>query len=63
VFLHDDHSGPLAIALYSAALFTLTEGRAYSEAEYREWLEDTGLKVTGRYSTAVHCGVLIAEHA
>lgn len=61
VFLHDDHSGPLPIALYSAALFTLTEGRAYSVAEYREWLEEAGLTVSGPFSTAVHCGVLVAE--
>ncbi len=30
VFLNDALDGPLAIALYSAALFTLTEGRAYT---------------------------------
>ena len=35
VYLHDTMDGPLPIALYSAALFTLTEGRAYSAAEYR----------------------------
>ena len=35
VFLADTLDGPLPIALYSAALFTLTEGRAYSAAEYR----------------------------
>jgi len=28
---------PLPVALYSAALFCLTEGRAYSAAEYRAW--------------------------
>lgn len=61
VFLNDTLTGPLPIALYSAALFSLTEGRAYSVAEYQNWLEDSGLEVTGPYSTAVHCGVLIAE--
>ena len=30
VFLDDDLGGPLPIALYSASLFSLTEGRAYS---------------------------------
>jgi ubiquinone/menaquinone biosynthesis C-methylase UbiE len=58
VFLHDDHSGPLPIALYSAALFTLTEGRAYSVAEYTDWLTAAGLQVSGPVSTAIHCGVL-----
>ncbi len=60
VFLDDDLGGPLPIALYSAALFTLTEGRAYSAAEYRSWLESAGLTVTGPAPTLIHCGVLTA---
>jgi len=44
VFLDDDLGGPLPLALYSAALFSLTEGRAYSASEYRGWLEEVGLK-------------------
>jgi predicted O-methyltransferase YrrM len=60
VFLHDELDGPLPIALYSAALFTLTEGRAYSVAEYRQWLEAAGLTVTGPTPTLIHCGVLEA---
>lgn len=58
VFLDDDHAGPLPIALYSAALFTLTEGRAYSAGEYREWMNEAGLSVSGPVETLVHCGVL-----
>jgi hypothetical protein len=58
VFLNDAHDGPLPIALYSAALFTLTEGRAYSEAEYAGWLKAAGLKVKPKIDTLVHCGVL-----
>jgi SAM-dependent methyltransferase len=59
VFLDDDLGGPLPIALYSAALFSLTEGRAYSAAEYRGWLREAGL-MTGKevIPTLVHCGVL-----
>ena len=38
VFLDDTLAGPLAIALYSIALFTLTEGRVYSAHEYKQWL-------------------------
>jgi predicted O-methyltransferase YrrM len=60
VFLDDDLGGPLAIALYSAALFTLTEGRAYSAAEYRAWLAEAGLKAGPIISTLIHCGVLQA---
>jgi predicted O-methyltransferase YrrM len=58
VFLNDALDGPLPIALYSAALFTLTEGRAYSVAEYRNWLEEAGLKASPVVPTLVHCGVL-----
>jgi predicted O-methyltransferase YrrM len=58
VFLDHDLGGPLPIALYSAALFTLTEGRAYSAAEYRSWLEEAGLTASGPTPTLVHCGVM-----
>lgn len=59
VFLHDDLSGPLPIALYSAALFTLTEGRAYSAAEYRQWLQAAGMiSQTPVMPTLIHCGLL-----
>ncbi|MEZ5940182.1 MAG: methyltransferase [Planctomycetaceae bacterium] len=61
VYLHDDLSGPLPIALYSAALFSFTEGRAYSAAEYQDWMEDAGLQVSGPFATAVHCGVLVGQ--
>ncbi|TWU10076.1 Demethylspheroidene O-methyltransferase [Novipirellula galeiformis] len=58
VFLDDSLDGPLPIALYSAALFSLTEGRAYSEAEYRSWMEAAGLKTEAKVPTLVHCGVV-----
>lgn len=58
VFLNDDLDGPLPIALYSAALFTLTEGRAYSQAEYRHWMEEAGLATEAMIPTLVHCGVV-----
>jgi predicted O-methyltransferase YrrM len=58
VFLNDALDGPLPIALYSAALFTLTEGRAYSAAEYRAMLTDAGLMPSAVTPTAVHCGVI-----
>jgi hypothetical protein len=58
VFLDDDLGGPLPIALYSAALFVQTEGRAYSAAEYRGWLAEAGLSPGEVVPTAVHCGVL-----
>jgi predicted O-methyltransferase YrrM len=58
VFLNDALDGPLPIALYSAALFSLTEGRAYSAAEYRAMLTDEGFTPGVVRPTAVHCGVL-----
>ena len=61
VFLNDELDGPLEIALYSASLFSFTEGRAYSVKEYSEMLEAAGFKVVGYEDTLIHCGVLIAE--
>jgi hypothetical protein len=59
VFLNDALDGPLPIALYSAALFTLTEGRAYSGAEYREWQRAAGLEPGEVVPTLIHCGLLV----
>jgi len=56
--LNDELDGPLPIALYSAALCTLTEGRAYSQAEYRGWLIEAGLTPSEMIPTLIHCGVL-----
>jgi ubiquinone/menaquinone biosynthesis C-methylase UbiE len=61
VLLNDAHDGPLPIALYSASLFSLTEGRAYSAAEYRSWLEAAGLQVESIAETLVHCAVISAR--
>ena len=58
-FLADTLDGPLPVALYSAALFTLTEGRAYSASEYRAWLTESGFTSAKVIPTLIHCGVLI----
>ena len=60
VYLDDDLGGPLPIALYSSALFSLTEGRAYSAAEYNQWLIDAGLTPNPPIPTLVHCGAIVA---
>ena len=60
VYLNDRLDGPLPIALYSAALFSFTRGRAYSAAEYRAWLSAAGLKAGPVVPTLVHCGLLAA---
>lgn len=58
VFLNDSLDGPLPVALYSALLFSLSEGRAYSAEEYRAWLREAGLTPRPVRPTLVHCGVL-----
>jgi hypothetical protein len=63
VFINDALDGPLPIALYSAALFCLTEGRAYSAAEYRQWLTEVGLLPQPIVPTLIHCGVLAGVRA
>ncbi|HEV3138391.1 MAG TPA: methyltransferase, partial [Pirellulales bacterium] len=60
IYLNDALDGPLPIALYSAALFTFTQGRAYSAGEYREWLEEAGLSSEPLIPTLIHCGLLPA---
>lgn len=59
-FLDDDLGGPLPLALYSANLFALTEGRAYSAGEYRGWLTEAGLVPGEVVPTHVHCSLLVA---
>lgn len=61
VFLNDALDGPLPVALYSAALFQVTEGRAYSAGEYRRWLNDAGLEPGEVAPTLVHCGILTGK--
>jgi len=58
--LDDDQAGPLPIALYSAALFTLTQGRAYSGQEYENWLSASGISVEQITDTLIHCKVIEA---
>ncbi len=60
VFLNDALDGPLPQALYSSALFRMTEGRLYSALEYRTWLLDAGLVAGEVIPTGIHCGVLPA---
>ncbi len=58
-FLDDDLGGPLSVALYSSVLFSVTEGRAYSAAEYSAWLSEAGVAPTQIQPTMAHCGVLV----
>lgn len=60
VLLDDDLGGPLPIALYSAALFSLTEGRAYSAKEYNGWLVESRLSPQPPIPTLIHCHAIVA---
>lgn len=57
--LHDDLSGPWYPAMFSVALFMLTEGRNYSGAEYKAWLTAGGLAPSEVQPTLVHSSVLV----
>jgi hypothetical protein len=58
VLLNDALDGPLEVACYSAQLFTMAEGRAYSAAEYAAWLREAGLKPEPPIPTLAHCHVI-----
>lgn len=60
-FLNDALDGPLPIALYSANLFCVTEGRCYSAAECRAWCAEAGLTPGELVPTLIHCSVLTAQ--
>lgn len=61
VLLSDALDGPLNMALYSAALFSLTEGRAYSEREYRSWIGAAGLHYEKTVPTLANCHAIVAR--
>lgn len=61
VVLNDALDGPLNMALYSAALFSLTEGRAYSEKELRSWIANAGLRYERTVPTLANCHAIVAR--
>lgn len=61
-FLNDALDGPLAVTDYSAQLFWVTKGRAYSRAEYRALLHDSGLEPSpGSLDTQMDYGLIWAK--
>jgi hypothetical protein len=61
-FLDDTLDGPLAVTDYSAQLFWVTRGRAYSRAEVREWLSRAGLDtIPGEIATGMDYGLIGAR--
>ncbi|NBB21160.1 methyltransferase [Runella sp. CRIBMP] len=61
-FLNDELDGPLAVTDYSAQLFWVTKGRAYSRREYRGWLQEAGLTPsTESFETQMDYGLIWAK--
>jgi SAM-dependent methyltransferase len=60
-FLDARKTGPLPVALYSALLMHSTEGRCFSVAEIRGWLERNGLEWCGQHPSAVDRSAVIAK--
>jgi ubiquinone/menaquinone biosynthesis C-methylase UbiE len=58
-FLNDTMDGPLNVALFSANLFCVTEGRCYSAAECSRWFNEAGLRIQSLVRTIADCAVLI----
>jgi SAM-dependent methyltransferase len=59
-FLNDSLDGPLNVALFSANLFCVTEGRCYGAAECGAWLTGAGLRLQPLVRTIADCAVLAA---
>jgi hypothetical protein len=61
-FLDDSLDGPLAVTDYSAQLFSVTRGRAYSRAEVRRWMSSAGLEpISGEIATGLDYGLIAAR--
>jgi hypothetical protein len=68
VIVHDCHlnpqkTGPLPVANYSALLMHSTEGRCYSVAEIRSWLQEAGFDFVAHEPTAADRSYILAERA
>jgi hypothetical protein len=60
-FINEDKTGPLHVAEYSALLMQITEGKCYSVAEMRKFLNAAGFQWGGIKPTAVGRSVMIAH--
>lgn len=59
-FIHDDKSGPVAVAEYSALLMNITQGKCYSAAEYGEELAGAGFEPGDYQDTVGNRGFMTA---
>lgn len=66
--IHDAHinaekSGPLPVAMYSALLMNITEGKCYSVAELRSYLADSGFDWLDCQPTAADRSFILARRS
>lgn len=59
-FLHDDKTGPLPVAEYSALLMNITQGKCYTPKEYGDILVPLGFKVGPYIDTIADRGFMAA---
>ena len=59
-FIHDDKTGPMPVAEYSALLMNITQGKCYSAAEYGDLLSEAGFDPGAYQSTISDRGFMTA---
>ncbi|NOX98267.1 MAG: methyltransferase domain-containing protein [Verrucomicrobia bacterium] len=62
-FLNAGKTGPLPVAEYSCILMHSTQGRCYSTAEMKQYLEQAGFEAVRSFETAGDRGVVLAQKA
>ncbi len=60
-FLNEEKTGPLPVAEYSALLMAVTQGKCYSTAEMRTFLEEAGFEWIRHRDTAIDRGCIIGR--
>ena len=59
-FIHDDKTGPLPVAEYSALLMSITQGKCYTSREYGDLLEELGFVAGPCQDTVADRGFMTA---
>lgn len=59
-FLHDDKTGPIPVAEYSALLMNITQGKCYSHAEYSTLLDGLHFNIAPYHPTVANRGFMTA---
>ena len=59
-FIHDDKTGPLPVAEYSALLMNICQGKCYTPAEYGAVLAELNFEVGDYHDTIADRGFMTA---